>query len=473
MMRWELFKLGFERYRETIKLAWKERREFDTPSLKAHEREFLPAQLELRDSPPSPAPLWSMRLVVLFAAIALVWAIFGKVEIVVQAGGKVIPTGYTKTIQPLETSVVKAIAVRNGDVVRKGDLLIELDSTAPAADVAKTGEQLASARLAAVRSESLLRAMTSNQPIKLNVTFDAPAALLAAETNLARGQIAEYRAKLTTLQAELQQRNAELFSTQQVVLRLQAAVPIAQERAQNFKEMLAEQFVSRHAYLEKEQDRLDKEGELAAQTSRLKELEAAISRQKSQIESHEAEFRRTALDIGNSASQQITQLRQEAVKMQLRDRQYRLLAPVDGVVQQLSVHTIGGVVQSAQPLLVVVPQAGQIEVEVTIENKDIGFISPGQRAVTKVDAFSYTKYGTLEGVVSMVSHDAIQDEKRGLIYQAHILLGSKELAMPDGKKISVTPGMTVVVDIQTGKRRIIEYFLSPLVEYTSTSLRER
>ncbi|BBA32640.1 HlyD family secretion protein [Methylocaldum marinum] len=149
-----------------------------------------------------------------------------------------------------------------------------------------------------------------------------------------------------------------------------------------------------------------------------------------------------------------------------------LAAPVDGVVQQLAVHTVGGVVTPAQPLLVIVPRDNPLEVEAFIQNKDIGFVNAGQEAEVKIETFPFTKYGTIPAKVMQVSNDAIQDEKRGLIYAARVALSHATMVVEE-KAVNLTPGMAVTVEIKTGKRRLIEYFLSPLLQYEDESLRER
>ncbi len=159
-------------------------------------------------------------------------------------------------------------------------------------------------------------------------------------------------------------------------------------------------------------------------------------------------------------------------KNRQREAILNLTAPVTGVVQQLVIHTVGGVVTEAQPLMAIVPSDETIEVEAMVENKDIGFIEPGQVAVIKLETFPYTRYGYVEGIVENVSYDAVQDEQRGLIFPARIRL-NKTFFTIDGVKVHLTSGMSVTAEIKTGKRRVIDYFLSPLREYKDEGLRER
>ena len=162
----------------------------------------------------------------------------------------------------------------------------------------------------------------------------------------------------------------------------------------------------------------------------------------------------------------------EVTKTRQREKLMQLRAPVDGTVQQLAIHTIGGVVTPAQALLAVVPSEESLEVEATVLNKDIGFVRPGQRATVKVESFPYTRYGYLEGTVESVSHDAAQDEKMGLVFPARVKLSNASLVI-DGVSVMLTPGMSLSVEIKTGKRRVVDYLLSPLRQHGSEALRER
>ncbi len=210
--------------------------------------------------------------------------------------------------------------------------------------------------------------------------------------------------------------------------------------------------------------------QLGEMNTRIAASELVAQRQRAALA---AETRRATLDRLREAEQKMDALAQEQIKADSRSGLMRLTAPVAGTVQQLAVHTVGGVVTPAQPLLVIVPGDNPLEVEAFfVENKDIGFVRAGQTAEVKVETFNFTKYGTLRGTVTQVSGDAIQDEKRGLVYAARVKLDRTTLNV-DGKTVSLSPGMAVTAEIKTGKRRVIEYFLSPLMQVGDESLRER
>jgi hemolysin D len=168
----------------------------------------------------------------------------------------------------------------------------------------------------------------------------------------------------------------------------------------------------------------------------------------------------------------VAQLTQESAKAEQRERLTQLKAPVSGVVQQLAVHTSGGVVTEAQPLMVVVPEEAAVTAEVTLDNKDIGFVSAGQEAEIKLETFTYTRYGTVKAQVKRVTADAVNDEQRGAIFPATLVLAATVIDV-DGKPVKLSPGMSLTAEIKTGKRRVIEYLLSPVQRAASESLKER
>jgi hemolysin D len=462
----------FRRYAAVFRHAWRERKRLDAAPRLPHEAQFLPAALELQETPVSPAPRVAAWLLMGFAFLAVLWATFGRIDVVATAQGRIVPNAGSKLVQPIETATVKAIRVVDGQPVKAGDVLVELDATMATADAARVAADLMAARLRTARARALLDGIATGRLPSLERADGLTAERLAQEQRILEGQHAEYQARLARIDAEIAKREAELRSTRQIVRKLEQTVPIARQRAQDFKGLVEKNFISRHGYLEKEQARIEQEGELAMQESRLAELSASLEEARRQRAALAAETRRLALDDLNEAEQKIAAFAQELVKTETRGRLMTLTAPVDGTVQQLAVHTVGGVVTPAQALMVVVPKDDALEVEAFLENKDIGFVDAGQAAEVKVETFPFTKYGTLHARITHVSRDAINDEKRGLIYSTRARL-ERSTMLVEGKTVNLSPGMAVTVEVKTGKRRVIEYFLSPLMQYGSESLRER
>lgn len=461
------------RYARVFRSAWQMRKQMEPAKRLPHEAQFLPAALALQETPVSPLPRVMMWSLVAFALIALIWAFFGRIDVVASAAGRIIPGDRTKIIQPIETAIVKAIHVRDGDEVIAGQTLIELDATDATADSERLANELRAARLQAARARALLAAYSSMVTVPRLANLEGiDRSRLEAEQHLLEGQYHEYRAKRSKLDADIAKREAELQATRELLAKLEQTAPIARQRAEDYKNLLNQNFVSRHGYLEREQQRIEQEGDLASLRSKTVELKSALLEATQQRNALAAEAKRIALDSLNEAERKIVSATQDLIKAEQHGKLLRLNAPVSGTIQQLAVHTVGGVVTPAQPLLAVVPREHALEVEAFIENKDIGFVFAGQPVEVKVETFPYTKYGTIPAKVVHVSNDAINDEKRGLIYAARVKL-SKATMRVEKKVVNLSPGMAVTAEIKTGKRRVIEYFLSPLMQYKDESLRER
>lgn len=462
-----------QRYSRVFRGAWRARKQLEPVKRLPHEAQFLPAALALQETPLSPLPRITMWALIAFALLAVLWASFGRIDVVATAQGKIIPNDRTKIIQPFETAIVKAIHVRDGDKVSAGQILIELDATDASADTERLANELRSARLQAARARALLDAYVYvNATPRLENLEGIHRDRLQAEQRLLEGQYYEYRAKLSQLDADIAKRQAELQSTKELLTKLERTAPIARQRAEDYKNLLGQNFVSKHGYLEREQQNIEQQGDLASLGSKALELKAALLATTQQRNALTAEAKRIALDSLNEAEQNIVSASQELIKAEQHGKLLRLTAPVSGTVQQLAIHTVGGVVTPAQPLLIIVPHEQSLEVEAFIENKDIGFVFPGQDAEIKIETFPFTKYGTIPGKVLNVSNDAINDEKRGLVYSARVRLARSTMQL-EHKTVNLSPGMSATAEIKTGRRRVIEYFLSPLMQYKDESLRER
>ena len=462
------------RYRAIFKAAWERRDELAGPKRMLDERAFLPAAISLQETPPHPAPRRAIIAICALFTIALLWACFGQIDIVAVAQGRIVVSQRSKTIQPLERSIVKAIHVKDGDKVKAGDLLIELDSTLTAADSARVGEEHSSAVSEALRSQALLAALTRGAPPSLSAS--ALASLNATDradvqTQL-QGEWADISAKLARFAAEAARRRAEIATAEQAVAKLNATLPLAQQREKDFQSLTAQGFVANHAGQDRTRERIELERDLATAQARLQEAKAALTETDQSLYAYRAETLRTLKDREAQASLKTRQLAEEGTKADKRNELTRLTAPVAGTVQQLAVHTTGGVAKEAEVLLVLVPDDAEVTAEVVMENKDVGFVRAGQEATIKLETFPYTRYGTVQGQVQSITADAVQDEKRGAIFPATLVLNQSALNV-DGKRIKLAPGMNLTAEIKTGKRRVIDYLLSPVQQHMNESLGER
>jgi hemolysin D len=459
-----------------------------------YEIAFLPAALEIAETPPSPVGRAVGATIIAIFCVALAWATLGKVDIVATASGKIIPSGRTKLIQPLETGIVRAINVHEGQQVHAGESLIELDPTMTAAEQGHVNADLIAARLDVARLQAALS--DSGNPL---TNFQPPEGATAGQIEMHRqfliSQTSEQRAKLAELDRQSSQKDAERSTVEASIAKLEATIPPLQERVDTRKYLFDKQLGSKLNYLSEYQDLVSQQQDLLIQRSKLKEAEAALAALKETRDRTSAEFRRTLYDELAKAEQKAAGIAQDVIKADRRTKLQNLVAPVDGVVQQLAVHTVGGVVTPAQVLAVVVPKDSQLEIEATLANDDVGFIYPGQEAEIKVHTFNFTRYGVLHGKVLSVSPDTIARDGRDvaepasraqnasdgrqqqqrpddLVYAARISLDQRQLKADD-RVVDLGPGMAVTVEVKTGSRRIIGYLLSPLASYEHDALRER
>jgi len=459
------------RYQAVFRAAWSEREQGDNPPRLSHELAFLPANLELIETPVHPLPRWTMMSIVVLVLLILCITLFGQLDIVAVAKGKLLPDARVKVIQPAITGVVRQILVQDGQRVVAGELLMELDLTQAAADADSARSAKINDQLAMARSQALLNAQKTQHAPTVALVAGASVEEQQQAQHFADGQYREYQDKFASAQAELAKREAELDNTNKEIAKLVATAPLAREQANNYQVLLAEKYVAKNDYLDKEQNALGQEHELEALRSHAHQLSAAMVQQRAEIASTTSQFRRDKLDLLDKATQQFEQDGNNETKAQTRQKLLSLTAPVAGTVQQLSVHTLGGVVTSAQAVMEIVPDDA-VEVEVSIENKDIGFVDVGQDTVVKLEAFPYTEYGYLTGKVISVSNDAVPDKKLGLTFMAHVKLSRNRIYAHD-KWVALTPGMAVTAEIKTGTRSVAHYFLDPLVQTSQESMRER
>ena len=461
------------RYQAIFQHAWAHRAELAGPSRMADETAFLPAALSLQETPVHPAPRrFAWGLMILFV-LALLWSIFGQVDIVAVAPGRIIVSERTKVIQPLEASVVKKVLVKDGDRVQAGQVLVELDPTMASADKASVQEQLKTQASELMRSQALLQSL-SKQELFAPVLHGLQADLIKDPATQAQLQSEwqDIRAKLGKLDAEAVRRQMETATVKETIAKLEATVPMAQTREADFKRLVEHGYISGHATQDKTRERVELERDLSVQRARLLEALSTLRETEQAKAAYRAETLRALSDRQAQATTRHSQLESDHTKAHQREKLTHLTAPVAGIVQQLAIHSVGGVVTSAQPLMIVVPDSAQVTAEVSIANQDIGFVNAGQMATVKLETFPYTRYGTVQARVDIVTADAVTDEKKGSYYPARLTLSHKDMLI-DGKRVNLSPGMNITAEIKTGKRRVIEYLLSPVQRAGSESLRER
>lgn len=462
---------------------------------------FLPAALEIQAAPPAK---WSRSLLWIIIALMvtlIVWASWAEIDIIATAQGKIVPSGKVKIIQPLETGVVKTIFVKEGQHIKAGDKLIALDNTSSQADADRLSSELQGYIDDLARQNAFLAkldAVVSSAIVDKDVNTIGSSAALSKSTlstaiapSIATSKIPllptnqrlllesvwqEYQSKLNSFTSEITKLMAEKKSISIDVGRIEKTLPLVIERERSYFTLLETSAVSRNQYLELKQQRIDQEETLLLQRAKIEQINASIVSAEQNLYAYLSETRRNTLQEINQLTRQSESAKQELTKANRLTQLRVLISPVDGVVEELVIATIGGIVTPAQELLKIVPisQYGgqQLEVEAGLLNKDIGFVHIGQIAEIKIDSFPFTKYGVIDGEVTDISADAIEHEQLGLLFPLKASLATDEINV-NGKWVKLKPGMSVTVEIKTGTRRLMEFLLAPLMRGVSEGARER
>ncbi len=475
---------GLSRHWSILRTSWAAQTEADAQKKPQSDYEFLPAALEIIETPSSPGLRWLMLLLCGLFALALGWSFIGKVDVVAVASGKTLPIASVKIIQPIEIGAVRAIHVKNGQHVTKGQLLIELDPTLAGADQAQATQGLLSAQIGEARNNALM-AYLDNRPARFNRPQGIPQDIAETQSQMIDSLIAEYEAQRASLTQARAEKAAELQGAQAEIAKLEQTLPLIDRGYAKRKELTDKGYFSEIRLLDFEQQRVELVNNIEVQKSNAARARAAIGNLEAQMRTLRASFGKTAVtDLAKSEDESAIRT-QELLKSDRRAEYQQLRAPIDGTIQQLSVNTIGGIVQPAQALMVIVPDGSTSAVEAQILNKDIGFVREGQAVRVKLEAFPFTDYGLIEGIVQTISRDAIDQSQDGpqrdqnnrpvqpgLIYAARVKLLTNTIRIA-GRNQPIGPGLAVQVEIKTGERRIIDYLLSPIAQTVTEAGRER
>jgi hemolysin D len=467
-------------------------------ALTATDREFLPASLELLVTPPSPIARALLLAICALFALTLGWSYFGWIDIYAVAPGKFQPIGGSKVVQPLEAGRITAIRVENGSRVNAGDVLLELDPTESVADREAQAHDFEAASAEAAR-RTIAIAIARNDTLEPRpIPFDAGISepVRRREEGVLAADLAQLRASLASLDAQLAEKEATKERLTTTIAARERLIALARERVAMRQKLDSMGSGSRSQTI----DAMEQlETQITTDThdrGELIETDAAMASLQRKRDGAVAQFIAEQSQKLAEIEGKRDRLEQELIKAKSKANRTELRAPIAGTVQQLTVSSLGQVVSSGQSLLTVVPVGGSIEVEAMVANQDIGFVEAGQPAVIKVDAFPFTRYGTISGVVEKVSRDAVDQrdsavlsdaataakpqaatpstpaKTENLVFPATIKVTQRSIVI-DGKEIDLIPGMSVSVEIKTGRRRAIDYLLSPLREVASRAASER
>jgi len=436
----------------------------------SEDKEFLPPAVEILEKPPSPAGRMLVWAIACLFILALVWAFIGEIDEVVVARGKMIPIGYTKVLQAEDKGIVKRILVQEGQQVKEGDLLMELDRTMSESDLNALKKEISYYDINIRR----IMAELSNKPFLAEVGagegYDPKD--LVQQMSLYQSRQSEKKARLEFYDAQIRQKEDSVRVAESSLEKYRQLLEIAREREESLRKIVDEGAISKYTYLEYKGKRIELEQNVSMNISELSGARADASAARQQKAQYLAEWNRQLQEELINCRKQYNTLKESERKAELKNKLIEIKSPVDGAIHHLDIHTVGAVVTAAQALMEVVPKGTPMEVEAWMENKDVGFVFPGMPVEVKVDAFNFQKFGTVKGKVREISPDAIEDKERGQIYRVMVSIDEDKLHM-DEKELQVSPGMAVSAEIKTRKKKIIDFFLEPFQTYKSEALRER
>lgn len=475
LMNWRRSKYMQEllkKYIEIAKLALlQEKAQADSPlkGMNEHEKEFLPAVLEVTETPPSHAARLLSYVIMSVFVITLLWAVFGKIDIIATAAGKLMPAANIKTIQTLTDSEIEEIYVVEGQYVKEGQELIKFNQTEVTANINRIKNEMKALEIAVARLQALL---TDNPEANFNYDENIDEYLVKMHKNLLTSQVNEKKAQIEVLNGQIAMALKEKDTIGADLARIERLLPSVEERIEKKRVLVEKNLLARLTFLEQEEELINLQEQRNVQTKKMAQNEENIEFLKKELRQYLAEYDKNIIQELTQNREQLASYQQELIKYEEALKRTIVKAPLAGYVQQLVYHTKGGVVEGAKPIMNIVPEDYMLEADVKILNKDIGFVRAAQEVEIKIDSFPFTKYGTIKGEVRHISGDAIQDEKLGLIYDARLTLHDNKIKA-DRRLVQLKPGMSITAEIKTGKRRVIEYLLSPVMKYMDESLRER
>ncbi|MGZ2488361.1 hemolysin D [Rhizobium pisi] len=469
------------------------------------DREFLPAAIEILEMPPSPIAIALLLAICALVIIALSWAYLGRIDIIASAEGKIHPTGRVKVIQSLETGKVRSIDVQNGDRVISGQTLITLDDTEARAQVIAAQMALASYRAEMTRRTAgiaVARAINldnvgSVSPPQLNWDDGIQANIRAREEATLAGDQSRLLSELSGIVAQIAQKRANEQSLQQTIAAQAELISTLKDRAAIRESLLGTQAGSKSDWLDTMEKVKTEQVTLASVQGQVADTRADLSVLQRELSKTRDTFIADQLQKLADAARQADDLEQKLVQATAQLAHFNLTSPIDGTVQDSSITTIGQVLTMGTELMRIVPTDSKLDIEAYLPNTDVGFVSPGQSVNVKIHAFPFTRYGTIPGKVLSVARDAIPepdaqsimadparttagldnitgqaDRTQNLVFPVTAELDRNSI-MADGQEVSLSPGMAVTVEIRTGRRRILEYLFSPIVEVGAVAMHER
>lgn len=427
--------------------------------------QFTPLLVEIEDRPTSPLGRSLLYAILAFMTIGLLWLFLAKIDVVVSARGKVVPDGEIKTLQPVETGVIGSILVKEGQSVKKGEILMEIDPSVTQSDLESKQKNLSLLELEIER----LDAQINDRAFHPSSTCQDTSAIATQQMMYTSGKLA-YDQQRQVLQEQIRQNDEATETAKADKSRLKQLLSSAKEHEARLKEVL--DIIAKKEYEDAKNQRIEYQEQLTMKEHMIAQSQGKLNELNQQLRLITQEYRNKLLTDLTQKSKEATSLRTEVETTQFRNAKQQIIAPVDGYIGKLLVHTVGGVVTPAEKLLTLIPKGVPLIIQATVQNQDIGFITKEMEAAIKIDTFDFQKYGLLHGKVKHIADDAIEDEKLGPVYE--ITIDPKETTLKvEGKELTINPGMSVTAELKVGKRRVIEFFIYPMIKYLDEGLSVR
>ncbi|AJC49400.1 HlyD family type I secretion periplasmic adaptor subunit [Allofrancisella guangzhouensis] len=464
-----------------IKDSWQNRKTLaEERNAKTDAYSFLPGVLEVTDKPPHPLLRTVLYCLMFLIVFVVVWAYFCKIDIITAGQGKITPSGDVKTIQASEKGTVIKLNVDSGQIVKKGDVLVVLESEYTEADINKLKEDIQFYKLRISREQAFYRMLKSDlrEQIPLDKLDYTPPSEITDKLDIEQSRQLLWQewqssiAKLMTLEATMDSKQKEKDISLNRTYQLEETIKIIKERLDAYSKLYEKKAVARMEYLDFREKYLNTYYELETEKKKDLQIDAEIAEARSNLESFKSETYLKTLEKIRQDEKDLYTAEQELRKATTLNGKNTIKSPIDGIVHEMQIHTIGAVVTPAQVLMQIVPMDQKLEAEVYVKNEDIGYLRKGQTVEVKINTFPFAEYGVLDGAVEKISGDAIEDERLGLVYKLVISLKNNTLHK-GGEDYKIVPGMAVVAEVKTGTRRVLDFFTEPLTRGIDNSLRER
>lgn len=441
--------------------------------------DFAPGLLSIQESPPAKLPRTVLYSIAVLFAILLAWAVFGRLDIVASAEGRLVPQTYVKIVQPAESGIVEDILVREGEAVEAGQVLMRMDAKLTDADARTIRNEFELKRLQLRRIDAEL----SGIPMK--TAADDQPDLFAQVTQQYLAHRQAYQDALAQESAILDKARHDLRAAEEVLRKLNEVLPSYQKSAAAFERLGKDGFFSPLAVEEKQRDRIEKEQDRKAQEATVASLKSSIAASERKMAQIGSNYRSELQNERVEIESQFRKLGEEQEKILHKSGLLSLRAPDRGIIKDLATHTRGTVVSPGTVLMSLVPHDEPLQAEVLVKNEDVGFVHRDQAVKLKLSAYPFQKYGMIDGTVIYVGPDAADgggapnkngsdasDSSPALRYRALVQLHTQHLET-DGQRLRLTPGMQVVAEIHQGSRTVMEYLLSPVQKAWQEAGRER